>query len=44
MAMRAGARKIKAVTKTAGLPKKKRDNSESKATQGGVGAELPMPT
>ena len=26
MAMRAGARKIKAVTKTAGLPKKKRDN------------------
>jgi hypothetical protein len=44
IAIRAGAVKIKAVTNTAGLPKKKRDRKESKATHGGVGAELPIPT
>jgi hypothetical protein len=44
IAMRAGARKISDVIRTAGLPKKKIDKRESKATQGGVGAELPIPT
>jgi hypothetical protein len=43
-AISAGARKISEVIKTAGLPKKRIDKSESKATQGGVGAELPIPT
>ena len=44
IAIRAGAIKISVVTKTAGLPKKKIDKRESKATHGGVGAELPIPT
>jgi hypothetical protein len=39
-----GARKISDVIKTAGLPKKIIDRSESRATQGGVGVELPIPT
>ena len=43
-AMRAGAKNIKQVTNTAGLPKKKIDNADRSATQGGVGAELPIPT
>jgi hypothetical protein len=43
-AMIAGAKKISDVINTAGLPKKKIDRSERSATQGGVGAELPMPT
>jgi hypothetical protein len=44
IAMSAGAKKIKRETNTAGFPKKKSDKIESKATQGGVGAELPIPT
>jgi hypothetical protein len=44
MAMSAGAKKIRVVIKTAGLPKKKIDSSERSATQGGVGDELPIPT
>jgi hypothetical protein len=44
IAISAGARKINEVINTAGLPKKRSDKSESKATQGGVGAELPIPT
>jgi hypothetical protein len=44
IAISAGARKINEVINTAGLPKKRIDKSESKATQGGVGAELPIPT
>jgi hypothetical protein len=44
IAMSAGARKIKKVINTAGLPKKKIDKPERMATQGGVGAELPIPT
>ena len=44
IAISAGARKIKNEINTAGLPKKRIDKSESKATQGGVGAELPIPT
>jgi hypothetical protein len=43
-AMSAGATNIRAVTNTAGLPKKRIERSERSATQGGVGAELPMPT
>jgi hypothetical protein len=44
IAMRAGAKKIRDVIRTAGLPKKRIDSRERRATQGGVGAELPIPT
>jgi hypothetical protein len=44
IAMRAGAKKIKEVISTAGLPKKRIERTERSATQGGVGAELPIPT
>jgi hypothetical protein len=44
MAMSAGAKKIRVVIKTAGLPKKRIERRERSATQGGVGAELPIPT
>jgi hypothetical protein len=44
IAISAGAMMISVVTKTAGFPKKKIDKRESNATQGGVGAELPIPT
>jgi hypothetical protein len=43
-AMSAGAKNISVVIRTAGFPKKRIDRSERRATQGGVGAELPIPT
>jgi outer membrane protein assembly factor BamD (BamD/ComL family) len=44
IAINAGAKKIKKVIKTDGLPKKKIESKERIATQGGVGDELPIPT
>ena len=43
IAISAGARKIRVAISTAGLPKKKIDKIERRATQGGVGVELPIP-
>ena len=44
IAISAGAKKIRVVINTAGLPKKNIERIERSATQGGVGAELPIPT